>query len=230
MTEVQAIDDYRILGIAKLNEGTDVQSLVLCDTSGPQARQCVFELPSNRLAAIYEPQRFVGSPPMQRGTGLHRADPNQRIVGVACHAVYGTALLNDTYTIIIDTVGLRARASTQSVGEQRLGWEEWRSSATIVRVELSITAAAYVSGSSFFALVTGPSDLGRETLLRIYDFSPGAMRRRDPNTPAVRDLIVATGRVGVQSGSASWALSEDNLLMFHVSAGYQIHGFLGVSV
>ena len=227
---MQAVDDYRILGIAKPSEGSDVQSLVLYDTSGPQARRTVFELPSNKLAAIYVPQRFMGSPPMRRSTGLHRADPNQRIIGVACRASYGSVRLSDDYIIIINTADLRVYASTQSVGELRIRWEEWRSFATIVRVELSITTATCVSGSNFFALIGGPSHLGRQTLLRIYDFSPGAVRRRDPNTSAVRDLVVDMGRVGGQSNSASWALSEDNLLMFHVSAGYWTHGFLGVSV
>ena len=217
---MQAIDDYRILGIAKPSEESNVQSLVLCDTSGPQAQQSVFELPSNKLAAIYVPQRFMGSAPIRRGTGLHRADPNQRVVGVACRASYGSVRLSDDYIIIINTADLHVHASTQRVGKQGICWEEWRSSATIVRVELSITAATCVSGSGFFALITGPSYLGRETLLRIYDFSPGATRRRDPNTPGVRDLVVDTGRVAGQGSVASWAFSEDNLLMFHVSTGY----------
>ena len=185
----------------------------------------MFELPSDKLAAIYVPQRFMGSPPMRRGIGLHRADSNQRIVGVACRASYGSVRLSDDYIIIINTADLRAHA----IGGQRICWEEWRSSATIVRVELSITTATCVSGSSFFALLRGPAYLGRETLLRIYDFSPGATRRRDPNTSAVRELVVDTGVVG-QSNVTTWALSEDNLLMFHVSSGYRIQGFLGVSV
>lgn len=163
---------------------------------------------------------------MRRGIGLHRADPNQRVVAVACRATYGTVRLSDDYIIVINTADLRVHASAQSVEEQRIRWEEWRSSATIVRVELSITAVTGVSGSSFFAMIRGPSYLGSQTLLRIYDFSPGATRRRDPNAPATRDLVVDVGSVVGQYSVSSWALSEDNLLVFYVSVGYRIHGLL----
>ena len=225
---MQAIDDYRILGIAKPFEGSSAQSLVLRDTSG--LRQSVFELPSDKSAAIYVPQRFTGSAPMRRGIGLHRADPDRRIVGVVCRATYGGIRLSDDYIIIINTADLRAYASTQSEGERKICWEEWRSSATIVRVELSVTAVTGVSGSNFCALLRGPPYPRGENVLRIYDFSPGATRGRDPNTPAVRNLVVDVERVVGQSNAPSLALSEDSLLVFHVSVEYWIHGFLSISV
>jgi len=229
VTAAQAIDDYRILGIVKTSGVT--KGLVLWDTSGPQARETVFELPSDKLAAIYVPERFMGSAPTRRGTGLHSADPNQRIVGVVCRAIYGGIRLGDDYIIIISTPDLRAYASTQNMGEHamcwgghRIWWGKWRTSATIMRVELSNTVATCISGSRFFAVVTGY--LGRTTLLRIHDFSPGASGQRHPDRPVVQELVVNAARVEGQSGTTSWALSEDNLLMFHVSAGYWHHVFL----
>ena len=208
------------------SEVRNQQSLVLWDTSGPQTRQIVFELPSNKLATIYVPERLMGSTSMQMGVGPHCADPNQRIVGVVCRARYGKANLGDDYVIIVSAADLRLHASSQRVGDQRIGWEKWQPFATIVRVELTITDASCISGSRFFAVLRGVWYTEYVVLLRVYDFSPGARARRPPKRPAMQDLIVNVGRVVERNGTTSWALSEDNLLLFHVSVGYQIHGSL----
>jgi len=187
----------------------------------------VFELPSKKLERAYVPQRLMSSAPTQRGIGLHRADPKQRIVGVVCQGFYQGGHLVDHYVmVIISTADLRAHASIQSVGELRVRWEKWQSSATIVKLESSITGATHISGSRFFAVVRGVPYTKYATLLRIYDFSPGARGRRHPTRSAVQDLIVNAGRVVEQTDTTSWELSEDNLLMFHVSAEYRIHEFL----
>lgn len=215
--QAQVIDDYRILGIVKLSESSEVLLLVLWDTSGPRALQTVFETSSFKLGAVYAPERLMSSASMWSGMGLHRADPNRRVVGVVCQGSYGGVRLDDDYLIIISTADLCAHAS--STRDPRIGWGEWQSSATIVRVKLEITAVACISGSRFFAVVKGVSHTAYATLLRIYDFSPGARGRRHPNRPLVRDLIVNAGCVERQPGTTSWGFSEDNLLMFHVSVG-----------
>ena len=223
------IDDYRILGIIKPTEVSNDLSLVLWDTSGPQARQTrqsVFELPSNKLGTVYVPERLMDSASMQRGIGLHRADPNQRIIGVICQGFRRGRRLSDEFMVVISVADLCAHALTQSAGELKIRWGKWQPSATIVGVNLSITAVTCVSGSRFFALLRGVSYTKYATLLRIYDFSPGARGRRHPDRPAVQDIIVNAGSVVGQNGIMSWDLSEDNLLMFHVSAGDRIHAFL----
>jgi len=152
---------------------------------------------------------------MQSGMGLHRADPNQRIVGVVCQGSHGDVRLDDDYMLVISIADLCAHASAQGAGEPRIRWGKWRSSVTIVRIKLAITAVTSISGSRFFAIVRGVSYTAYATLLRIYDFSPGARGRRHPNRPPVRDLIVNAGQVVKQVGTVSWDFSEDNLLMFH---------------
>jgi len=215
--EAQIIDGYRILGIMKSSEDSDEPLLVFWDTSGPQPRQWVFEMPSNKLDVIYAPERLASSASLQSGIGLHRADPNQRIVGVVCKGSYGHIRLDDDYMMVISTADLCAHVSTQGAGVQRIHWEKWQSSVTIVRINFAITTVSRISGSRFFAVVRGLSYTEYATLLRIYDFSPDARGRRHPNRPSVRDLIVNAGPVVRQVGTASWDCSEDNLLMFHVS-------------
>ena len=225
LTEAQAIDDYRILGIIKPTEVSNQPLLVLWDTSGSKTRQSVFEMPSNKLGTVYVPERFVGSVSTQRDVGIQRADPNQKIIGVVCQGFRTGCRLDDDYMVVVSTADLRVRASTQSAGELRIRWGEWQSSATIVRVKLSSASAAYISGSRFFALVRGDSDT-KDATLRVYDFSPGARGQRHPNRPAVQELVVYAACVVGQHDITSWAFSEDNLLMFLVSTGHQIHGFL----
>ena len=214
VTEAQVIDDYRILGITKHPEVSTEVLLVLWDTSGPRPRQSVFGTPSNKLV----PEQLISSAPVERGIGLHRADPNQRIVGVVCQGLYGDVRHDSDYMVVVSVADLCAHASTQGAGEQKIRWEKWRSSATIVKVNLAITMVARISASRFFATVK-VSHTEFATLFRIYDFSPGARGRRHPNTPPVQDYILNAGRVMKQAGTASWDFSEDNLLMFNVSAG-----------
>jgi len=220
------IDDYRTLGIIKLSGFVNQALLVLWDTSGPQARQWVFEMAWNRLDIAYVPERFMRSASVQSGIGLHRADPNQGIVGIICQGSYGGTRLDDDYMIIVSIADLCAHASTQNAGDHRIRWEKWQSSTTIVRINLAITTVACISGSRFFAVVRGVSYTTYATLLRIYDFSPGARGGRHPDRPPVRDLIVNAGRVVKKVGTTSWAISEDNLLMFNVSGGSQTYEFL----
>ena len=219
MAEAQIIDDYRVLGIVKHPQIGNDALLVLWDTSGVQPRRCIFEMPSDKLDAIYVPERLMSSASVENGIGLHRADPNQRIVGVVCKGSYGGVSLDDEYMMAISTADLCAHASTESVGERKIRWEEWRSSTTIVRINFAITTVACVSGSRFFAVVKGVSHTPYATLLRIYDFSPGARGRRHPDRPPVRNIIVNAGPIIKQVGAMSWDFSEDNLLMFNVSAG-----------
>ena len=216
VTEAQEIGDHQILGIVEPYGANNHPLLVLWDTSGSQVQQRVFEMPSDKRGTTYAPERLVSSVSTQ-SIGLHRADPNQRIVGVVCQGFYGDVRLDDDYVIIISTTDLCAHASTQSAGEPRIRWGEWQPSTTIVRVQLAITTVACVSGSRFFAVV-GVSGTAYATLLRVYDFSPGARGRRYPNKPPVRDLIVNARHVVKPLGTISWDVSEDNLLMFHVSA------------
>ena len=230
MAEAQIIDDYRILGMVKNPQISNGGLLFLWDTSGPQPQRCLFEMPSNKLDAVYVPQRLMSSASVQSGTGLHRADPNQGVVGMVCQGSYGDVRLNDDYMMIISTADLCAHASTQSAGEQKIRWEKWKSSTTIVRMNLAIATVARISGSRFFAVIGGVSYTAYVTLLRIYDFSPGARGRRYPNRPPVRDLVVKAGHVVKQAGTASWDFSEDNLLMFNVSVGKPNPSVFGVTV
>ena len=204
--------------------------LFLWDTSGPQPRRCLFETRSDSLDAVYVPQRLMSSASAQSGTGLHRADPNQGVVGMVCQGLYGNSPLDDDYMIIISIADLCAHASTQSGGEQKICWEKWQPSTTIVRMNLRIATVACISGSRFFAVVGGVSYTAYVTLLRIYDFSPGTRGRRYPNRFPARDLVVKAGRVVKQAGTASWNFSEDNLLMFNVSAREPGPSVFGVMV
>ena len=179
-------------------------------------------MPSDKLETIYVPERLMNSASVETGVGLHRADPDQRVIGVVCKGSYGNVPLDDDYMIIVSIVDLCAYASTQSEGERKIRWEEWKSSTTIVRINFAITTAACISGSRFFAVVKGVSHTPYATLLRIYDFSPGARGRRYPDRPSVRTLIVNAGPIVKQVGDMSWDFSEDNLLMFNVSVG-RIH-------
>jgi hypothetical protein len=228
MTEAQMIDDYRVLWIALPSDhstSTDA-SLVLWDTSVPQPRQLMFEMPSNKLDIVCVPARLMGSASTQGGIGLHRADPNHIIIGVFCQGWYGGAPLNDDYMMFVSIADLRAHASIQSAEEHWIRWEKWKSSATIVRIDLGISIVASVSGSRFFAIVKGVS-YTTYALLRIYDFSPGARGRRHPNKPPVRTIIVNAGHALKKIDNASWAFSEDNLLMFNVSTtwpDFQVSG------
>ena len=172
-------------------------------------------MPSNKLDAIYVPERLMSSASMQNDIGLHRADPNQRIVGVVCQGSYRDIRLDDNYMVIISVADLCAHASTAT--RTRIRWEKWWPSATILRVNLAITTVTCTSGSRFFAVVRGFSYTAYATLLRVYDFSPGARGRRYPNRASVQDLIVNAGRVVKQVGTMDWDFSEDNLLLFHVS-------------
>ena len=167
---------------------------------------------------LYVPERLVSSASIQNTVGLHRADPNNRIVAVVCQGFLGDVRLEDDYAMIINTADLRAHASTWSTGEPKIRWGEWVSSATLMRVDLAVAAVTYISGSRFFAIVR-VSGTAYATLLRIYDYSPGARGRRYPNRPPVRDHIVNAGRAVGVLGTAGWDISEDNLLMFHVSVG-----------
>jgi hypothetical protein len=176
-------------------------------------------MPSSKLDVVYVPERLVSSVSVQGGIGLHRADTNQRIVGVVCQGSYGDVRLDGDYMMVINTADLCAHASAQSAGEPRIHWEKWQSSTTIVRITLAITTAVCISGSRFFAVLKGVSYTTYATLLRIYDFSPGARGRRHPNRSPVQDLIVNAGRIAKQVDHTHWDFSEDNLLMFHVSAG-----------
>jgi len=229
VAEAQIIDDHRILGMVKRPQISNDGLLFLWDTSGPQPRRCLFEMPSNKLDVIYAPQRLVSSASVQSGVGFHRADPNQGVVGMVCQGSYGDTRLDDDYVIIISTADICAHASTQSAGEQKIRWENWKSSTTIVKMNLAITTVACISGSRFFAVIGGVSYTAYVTLLRIYDFSPGTRGRRYPNRPPVRDLVVKAGRVVKQAGTASWEFSEDNLLMFNVSAGKPDPSVFGVT-
>ena len=127
-----------------------------------------------------------------------------------CQGSHGGVPLDDDYVMMVSTADLRAHASTQSAGEHNVRWEKWKSSATVVRIDLGITTAACVSGSRFFAIVRGVSYTVYAILLRTHDFSPGARGRRYPDKPPVRDLIVNAGRVLKKIGDASWDFSEDN--------------------
>lgn len=219
MAEVQMIDDYRVLWIGGPSDHSENASLVLLDTSVPQLQQLVFEMPSNKLDVVYVPKRLVGSGSIQDGIELYRADPNYRVVGFFCEGSYGDVPLDDHYMMIVSTANLLAHVPAQCAGEHRIRWEEWKSSVTIVRINLRITTVACIWGSQFFAIVKGVSYTAYATLLRIYDFSPGARGRRHPNRPPVRDLIVNAGRVLKKIDNATWCFSEDNLLMFNVSIG-----------
>ena len=216
VTEAQMIDDYRILWIAGPAEQ---KSLVLSDTSVPQTRQLVLEMPVNKLDVVYTPQRLMGSRSAQGGIGLHRADKNHRIIGMFCQGSYGDVPLDGYYMMIVSTGDLCAHALTQSEGELKISWERWKSSATIVKIDLGITTVACTLGSRFFAVVKGVSYTAYAILLRVYDFSPGARGRRHPNRPPVRNLIVNAGHVLKKIDNAAWDFSEDNLLMFNVSSG-----------
>ena len=223
------VDDYRILLITKPSNPCDDAFLVLWDTSQPQPLHLLFEMPSSTLDVAYVPQQLLGSAPIQAGIGLHRTDPDQRIVGVVCRGSYGDIPLDDDYMIIISATDLRAHASSQTGGEHKICWDEWQSSTTIVRVNFAITTAARISGSRFFAAVRGVSYTTYATLLRIYDFSPGARGRRNPDRSPVLDLMVNAARVLKKVDNAVWDFSEDNLLMFNVSNGVtssRVYGFL----
>ena len=214
------IDDYRILWVTKPSRRGGDALLVLWDTSGPQSRQSVFGMASTiKPDVAYVPERLISSASVQSGIGLHRADPNQRIVGVVCRGPCRKDQLHDSYMIIISTADLCAHGSTQTVDEHKIRWEKWQSSATIVGINLAITTTACISGSRFFAALRGVSYTAYAALFRVYDFSPGARGRRWPNRPPVRDHIVNAARVLKKVDNATWEFSEDNLLMFNVSAG-----------
>jgi hypothetical protein len=230
VTEAHIIDDYRFLGMVKHPQISHNGLLFLWDTSGPQPRRYLFEMPSNKLDTVYVPQRLMSSASVRDGIGLHRADPNQGVIGVVCQGLHGDLRLEDEYVVIISTADLCAHASTQSEGEQRIRWEKWQPSTTIVRMNLAIATVAFISGSRFFAVVGGVSYTAHVTLLRIYDFSPGARGRRCPNRPPVRDIIVNAVRMVKQAGTPSWDFSEDNFLMFNVSVGKPDPSAFGVTV
>lgn len=211
------IDDYRVLWIAGPSGPGQDGSLVLWDTSVPQPRQLVFEMPSDKL--VYIPKLFTSSASIQGGIGLHRADPNHRIVGVVCQASFAGVQLDDEYMMIINTADLCAHGLAQRTGERRIRWEKWKSSATIVRINPKITTVSRISGSRFFAIVNGVSYTTYAIILRMYDFSPGARGRRHPKKPPVRTLTVNAGRVLKRIDDATWDFSEDNLLVFNVSIG-----------
>lgn len=211
------IDDRRILGVIKHLDTRTGGMLAVWDTSEPQQQWYHFEMPSNQLDVVYVPERLADSMSVQRGVGLHRADPNQEIVGVVCQGSYGDVRLDDGYMIVITIADLCTYASAQGAGEHKIRWEAWQPFTTIVRINFAITPVACISGSRFFAIVKGLSYAGYATLLRIYDFSPGARGRRHPKRSPVRDLVVNAGRVVKEAGLVTWALSEDNLLMFNVS-------------
>ena len=211
------IDDYRILWIAEPSHRGNDASLVLWDTSGLQPQQVMFEMPSGKEDVAYVPERFMSSASVQRSVGLHRADPNQQIIGVVCQGSHGDIRLDDDYMIIISAADLCAHASSRATEEIKIQWKRWKPSATVVRINLSITAVVRISGSRFFAVVRGVSYTAYAILLRVYDFSPGARGRRYPDRPLVRDLIVNAGRVLKKVDNAIWELSEDNLVMFNVS-------------
>jgi len=213
--EAQMIDDYRVLWIAEPSHHGEDKSLALWDTSAPQPRQLIFELPSNKHEIVYVPKRLMNSVSIRGGIGLHRADPNHRIIGVVCDGLYGDVHLDDDYVLIVRTADLCAHASTRSAGEHRIRWDKWKLSATIVRIGSGIPAMACVSGSRVFAMVRGVSYTAYVILFRIYDFSPGVRGRRHPNMPPVQDLIVNAGRVLKEVDNATWDFSEDNLLMFN---------------
>lgn len=211
------IDDHRILGVMKPHNISKGGVLAVWDISEPQQQWYHFEMPSNKLDVAYTPKRLIDSMSVQRGVGLHRADPNQEIVGVVCQGSSEDARLDDDYMIIITIADLCAHAPAQSAGEHNIRWEEWQPSTTIVRINFAITPVACISGSRFFAIIKGLSYTAYATLLRIYDFSPGTRGRRHPKRPPVRDLVVNAGRVVKEVGLVNWAPSEDNLLMFNVS-------------
>lgn len=154
VAEAQMIDDYRVLWIMKPSEDSNNAFLVLWDTSGPQPRQTVFEMPSSKLDVVYVPERLMISTSTQSGVGLHHADPDQQIVGVVCQGSYGDVRLDDDYMIIISTANLCAYAETE---QHKLRWEKWQPSVAIVRINLGITAVACTSGSRFFAVIKGVS-------------------------------------------------------------------------
>ena len=220
------IDDHRILGIVKPVEAGNEPLLVLWDTSGPHPLQRVFEMPLNKTDTAHVPERLMSSASMQNKIGLHRADPNQRIVGVVCQRSYDDIGPGNDYTIIISAADLCVHASTQATGEPRIRWEKWQPSTTVVRDKL-VTACTL--GSRFFVIARLPYAL-YATRLRIYDFSPGARGRRYPDRSSVLNLDIHVGHLVGRAAAKDWDFSEDNLLIFRVSAGFPNPRILRVTV
>ena len=212
------IDDYRILGIVKRPHINKDGLLVLWDTSGSQTQWCLFETPSDKVDVVYRLQHLMSSASAWSGIGLHRADPNQGIVGVVYQASHRNVRPSGTSVVIISTADLCAYASTRSADEQEIRWEKWRSSAEVMKIDPAFKTTACISGSRFFAVIEGIFYTPHAKLLRVYDFSPGARGRRHPNRPPVRGHILNAERVAKHIGTISWNVSEDNLLMFNVSA------------
>ena len=144
------IDDYRVIRIAEPStcDHSTNASLVFWDTSVPQPRQLVFEMSSNELDVSYVPNRLMSSASTQGCMRLYRADPNNRIVRVFFEGSYGD--VHDNYMLIVSTANLCGHASAQSAGELKIRWEKWKSSTTIVRIDLGITTVARISGPPVF--------------------------------------------------------------------------------
>ena len=84
-------------------------------------------------------------------------------------------------------------------------------------------------GSRFFVIARLPYAL-YATLLRIYDFSPGARGRRYPNRYSMPNLVIHVGHLVGRAAAKDWDFSEDNLLIFRVSAGFPNPRVLRVTV
>ena len=89
-------------------------------------------------------------------------------------------------------------------------------STTVVRDKL-VTACTL--GSRFFVIARLPYAL-YATRLRIYDFSPGARGRRYPDRSSVLNLDIHVGHLVGRAAAKDWDFSEDNSLIFRVSAGF----------
>ena len=222
--EVQFVDDFRLVGIIRSEQESAVRWLALWDTTTTKEQQLIFEMPTRNADMVYEPKGLMDYSWAQTGIGLHRSDPARRAVGILCRKVHQDA----DYMIVINAAGLRAHTSRNARVMEKVPWQEWEHSTTVIKIAPSMTKTTTISGCRLFAMTKGFSGLNSLELLRIYDFSPGTRSGRYPNRPPVRDILLNLGHGTADRGDKRWCFSEDNLLLFHVS----LHslGFVGDQV
>ena len=217
MDEVQFVDDYRLIGIIKSEEERAVRWLALWDTTTAGEQQLIFEMPTRSADMVYEPKSLMDYSWAQTGVGLHRSDPARRTVGIVCRGTQGKVHQGGDYMIVINAADMCTHASRNSMVTEKVPWQEWEHSTTVVKIVPSMTKTTTISGCRLFAITKGFSGLSSLELLRIYDFSPGTRSGRYPNRPPVRDILLNLGHGTADRGEKRWFFSEDNLLLFHVS-------------
>ena len=159
----------------------------------------------------YKPKSLMDYSWAPAGVGLHRSDPDRRVVGILC------VHQGDDYMIVVNAADMCAHAYKSTGATTKIPWRSWERSTTMIKIALSVTKATAIFGCRLFAMMKGVSGWTSVELLRIYDFSPGTRSGRYPNRPPVRDITLNLGHGTADRGDKIWCFSEDNLLLFHVS-------------